>query len=77
MHDVGEQLHTTLFDIAVNKAVANVGARRRVLLSPRDQEVPKCILRMSKWADMAKAAVEAEIPDLLVVTVVVCLCFGS
>ena len=27
-----------------------------------------CILRMSKWADMAKAVVEVEFPDLLVVT---------
>ena len=40
----------------------------RVLPSPSDQEVHKCILRMSKWADMAKAAVEAEFPDFLVVT---------
>ena len=36
----------------------------RVLPSPIDQEVQKCILRMSKWADMAKAVVEAEFPDL-------------
>ena len=40
----------------------------RVLPSPSDQEVQKCILRMSKWADMAKAVVEAEFPDFLVDT---------
>ena len=40
----------------------------RALPSPSDQEVHKCILRMSKWADMAKALVEAEFPDFLVVT---------
>ena len=40
----------------------------QVLPSPSDQKVQKCILRMSKWADMAKAVVEAEFPDFLVVT---------
>jgi hypothetical protein len=40
----------------------------RVLPSPSDQGVHKCVLRMSKWADMAKAVVEAEFPDFLVVT---------
>ena len=40
----------------------------RVLPSPSNQEVQKCILRMSTWADMAKAVVEAEFPDFLVVT---------
>ena len=40
----------------------------RVLPRPSDQEVQKCIWRMSKWADMAKAVVEAEFPDFLVVT---------
>ena len=39
----------------------------RVLPSPNDQEVQKCNLRMSRWADMANAVVEAEFPDLLVV----------
>ena len=39
-----------------------------MLPSPSDQEVQQCILRMSKWEDMAKAVVEAECPDLLVVT---------
>ena len=34
----------------------------RVLPSPSDQDVQKCILRVSKWADMAKAVVEAEFP---------------
>jgi hypothetical protein len=43
----------------------------RVLPSPSDQQVQKCILRISKWADMAKAVVEAEFPDFLVL----CLCF--
>ena len=40
----------------------------RVLPSPSDQEVQKCILRMSKWADMANAVAEAEFPDFLVAT---------
>ena len=40
----------------------------RVLPSPSDQQVQKCILRISKWADMAKAVVEAEFPDFLVAT---------
>ena len=31
----------------------------RVLPIPSDQEVQQCILRMSKWADMAKAVVDA------------------
>jgi hypothetical protein len=39
----------------------------RVLLSPSNQEVQKCISRMSTWADMAKAVVEAEFPDFLAV----------
>ena len=39
----------------------------RVLPSPSDQKVQTCILRMYKWADMAKAVVEAEFPDFLVV----------
>ena len=39
----------------------------RALPSPSDQEVQKCILRMSKLADIAKAVVEAEFPDVLVV----------
>ena len=39
-----------------------------MLPRPSDQEVQKCVLRMSKWADMAKAVVEAEFPDFLVVT---------
>ncbi|MFM7987731.1 MAG: hypothetical protein ACKPKO_51310, partial [Candidatus Fonsibacter sp.] len=42
----------------------------RVLPILRDQEVQQCILRMSKWADMANAVVEAEFPDFLVVTAV-------
>ena len=39
----------------------------RVLLSPREDQVQKCISRMSTWADMAKAVVEAEFPDFLAV----------
>ncbi|MFM7985033.1 MAG: hypothetical protein ACKPKO_37510, partial [Candidatus Fonsibacter sp.] len=31
----------------------------RVLPSPREHEVQQCVLTMSKWADMAKAVVEA------------------
>jgi hypothetical protein len=40
----------------------------RALPSPSDQEVQTCILRMSKWADMAQAVEEAEFPDFLLVT---------
>ena len=40
-----------------------------MLPSPSNQEVHKCILRMSEWADMAKAVVEAEFPDFLAVIV--------
>ncbi|MFM7988014.1 MAG: hypothetical protein ACKPKO_52740, partial [Candidatus Fonsibacter sp.] len=40
----------------------------RVFSSPGDQDVQQCVLRMSKLVDMAKAVVEAEFPDLLVVT---------
>ncbi|MFM7988842.1 MAG: hypothetical protein ACKPKO_56965, partial [Candidatus Fonsibacter sp.] len=40
----------------------------RALPNPRNQEVQPCIMRMPKWADMAKAVVEAEFPDILVVT---------
>ena len=38
----------------------------RVLPSPSDQEVQKCILRMSKWADM-DMTVHWVCPDLLVI----------
>ena len=39
----------------------------RVLPSPRNQEVEKCILQMSALGDMARVVVEAEFPDVLVV----------
>ena len=68
MHDSEEQLHTTLFDIVVNRAVAGVGARHLPGASESERSgSAKCILRMSKWADMAKAVVEAEFPYFLVV----------
>ena len=37
----------------------------RALPSPSEQEVQKCILRMSKLADMANAVVEAELTHIL------------
>ncbi|MFM7984998.1 MAG: hypothetical protein ACKPKO_37330, partial [Candidatus Fonsibacter sp.] len=40
----------------------------RARASSRDQEVQQCLSRMSKWVDMAKAVVEAEFPDFMVVT---------
>ena len=42
--------------------------KQRVLPSPSNDEVENCILRMPKWADMAKAVVDAEFPDILLVT---------
>ena len=47
-----------------------------MLSNPSDQDVQTCILRMSKWADMAKVAVEAEFPDFLVVTAFSVFVFG-
>ena len=41
---------------------------QRALPSPRNEEVENCIWRMSRWADMAKAVVDAEFPGFLVVT---------
>jgi hypothetical protein len=38
----------------------------RVLGPPSEEAVRRCISRMAMWAEMAKAAVEAEFPDFLV-----------
>ncbi|MFM7978186.1 MAG: hypothetical protein ACKPKO_02625, partial [Candidatus Fonsibacter sp.] len=39
----------------------------RVLPRSRDPAVQQCVLRLSRWAGMAKAVVWAELPDFLVV----------
>ena len=48
----------------------------RVLPSPRGQEVQKCILRMSKWADMAKCGGRGRVPILIGGHCFLCICFG-
>ena len=41
--------------------------QHRVLGPASEDEVRRCVARMSTWADMAKAVVEAEFPDFLAV----------
>jgi hypothetical protein len=41
--------------------------QHRVLGQASEDDVRRCVARMSTWADMAKAAVEAEFPDFLAV----------
>jgi len=43
------------------------GGQHRVLGQPSEAEVRRCVARMSTWADMAQAVVEAEFPDFLAV----------
>ena len=43
------------------------GGQHRVLGPATDDEVRRCVARMSTWADMAKAVVEAEFPDFLAI----------
>jgi len=51
VHDSEEQLHTTLFDIVVNMAVASAGTRHLPGASESERSgSAQCILRMSKWA---------------------------
>ena len=45
---------------------STTAAAGRVLGPPDDEAVQRCMRRMAAWTDMAKAAIDAEFPDFLV-----------